>query len=102
MILKHTDGSVDEVMVNHTFNENQIGWFKAGSALNLIAAQGKRKQVAAKPKAKHAAKKRVVKKKTARKPVKKVKAKARKATRKVVKASKKEVARKAKRNSRKR
>lgn len=102
MILKHTDGSVDEVMLNHTFNENQIGWFRAGSALNLIAAQGKRKQVASKPKAKPAAKKRVVKKKAAKKPAKKMKLRARKVVRKAVKASKKRVAKKAKRNSRKR
>jgi aconitate hydratase len=102
MILKHTDGSVDEVMLNHTFNENQIGWFKAGSALNLIAAQGKRKQVAAKPKAKPASKKRVVKKKAAKKPAKKMKLRAKKVVRKAVKASKKRVAKKAKRNSRKR
>lgn len=27
--------------VNHTFNENQISWFKAGSALNAMAAQFK-------------------------------------------------------------
>jgi len=41
LALKHSDGTVDEVLVNHTFNENQIGWFKAGSALNLIAGQSK-------------------------------------------------------------
>ncbi|MFZ1289099.1 MAG: aconitate hydratase [Melioribacteraceae bacterium] len=41
MILKHTDGTVDEALLNHTFNTNQIEWFKAGSALNLIAAQNK-------------------------------------------------------------
>ncbi len=35
---KHTDGSVDTIVANHTYNEGQIGWFKAGSALNLIAA----------------------------------------------------------------
>jgi len=34
----HTDGSKDIVMANHTYNESQIDWFKAGSALNLIAA----------------------------------------------------------------
>ena len=39
LILKHTDGTVDECLLNHTFNENQIRWFKAGSALNLIAAE---------------------------------------------------------------
>ncbi len=39
MVLQHADGSTEEFAVNHTFNQNQIGWFKAGSALNLIAAQ---------------------------------------------------------------
>ncbi len=34
----HKSGAVDVIMLNHTFNEQQIGWFKAGSALNLIAA----------------------------------------------------------------
>ena len=37
--VKHSDGTVEECRLNHTFNENQIGWFKAGSALNLIAAK---------------------------------------------------------------
>ncbi len=41
MIVKHSDGSKDEIMLNHTMNEAQIGWFKAGSALNLIAKQNK-------------------------------------------------------------
>jgi aconitate hydratase len=36
MVIKHADGSVDEATLVHTFNENQIEWFKAGSALNLI------------------------------------------------------------------
>lgn len=43
MILRHSDGTVDECLLNHTFNEAQIAWFKAGSALNLIAAGLKRK-----------------------------------------------------------
>lgn len=34
--LNHADGSVDTFAVNHTYNDSQIGWFKAGSALNLI------------------------------------------------------------------
>ena len=34
----HQDGSVDLIVANHTYNEGQIGWFVAGSALNLIAA----------------------------------------------------------------
>jgi aconitate hydratase len=37
IIIKHKDGSKDEASLNHTMNEAQIGWFKAGSALNLIA-----------------------------------------------------------------
>ncbi len=36
VVLNHADGSVDEIQVNHTYNANQIEWFKAGSALNLI------------------------------------------------------------------
>ena len=37
LIIKHEDGSQDEAVLNHTMNEPQIEWFKAGSALNLIA-----------------------------------------------------------------
>ena len=37
LVLAHNDGTADSCVLNHTFNENQIGWFKAGSALNLIA-----------------------------------------------------------------
>jgi aconitate hydratase len=40
-VLYHKDGSSEEIKVNHTFNENQIEWFKAGSALNLIKLQQK-------------------------------------------------------------
>jgi aconitate hydratase len=35
----HADGSKDSVKLNHTYNEQQIEWFKAGSALNLIKRQ---------------------------------------------------------------
>ena len=38
--ITHADGSVETIFVNHTYNDSQIGWFKAGSALNLIAAAG--------------------------------------------------------------
>jgi aconitate hydratase len=38
VVLTHSDGSKDELLVNHTYNEGQIEWFKAGSALNLIKA----------------------------------------------------------------
>lgn len=39
MILHHADGSSEKFSVNHSYNENQIEWFKAGSALNLIGKQ---------------------------------------------------------------
>ena len=35
----HADGSTDTIKLNHTYNAQQIEWFKAGSALNLIKAQ---------------------------------------------------------------
>ncbi|MBI2419627.1 MAG: aconitate hydratase [Ignavibacteriales bacterium] len=38
LLIKHVDGSEEEISLNHTFNERQFEWFKAGSALNLIAA----------------------------------------------------------------
>ena len=34
----HKDGSKDIILTNHTYNDSQIEWYKAGSALNLIAA----------------------------------------------------------------
>jgi aconitate hydratase len=37
--LIHADGSSEEITVNHSYNEQQIGWFRAGSALNLIKQQ---------------------------------------------------------------
>ena len=36
MVLHHKDGSTDEVILNHTYNSQQIDWFKAGGALNVI------------------------------------------------------------------
>jgi len=39
VVLHHSDGSNDEIIANHTYNSNQIEWFKAGSALNLIRKQ---------------------------------------------------------------
>lgn len=41
IVLQHKDGSKDQIVVNHTYNAQQIEWFKAGGALNII-----RKQVA--------------------------------------------------------
>ena len=34
--LSHADGSSDTIVLDHTFNEQQIEWFKAGSALNRM------------------------------------------------------------------
>jgi aconitate hydratase len=39
MVLNHKNGSKDEISLNHTYNEPQIGWFKAGGALNVIRAE---------------------------------------------------------------
>ena len=39
MVLNHKDGSVDYVLLNHTYNKQQIEWFKAGGALNVIRKQ---------------------------------------------------------------
>jgi len=35
----HADGSAHNIKLNHTYNAQQIDWFKAGSALNLIKTQ---------------------------------------------------------------
>ena len=34
--LLHADGTTDSFLVNHTYNEQQIEWYKAGGALNII------------------------------------------------------------------
>ncbi len=39
--LKHTDGTTESFLAEHTYNEAQINWFKAGSALNYSAEKGK-------------------------------------------------------------
>jgi len=36
VVLHHEDGSSDTITVNHSYNEQQIEWFKAGGALNII------------------------------------------------------------------
>lgn len=36
LVLNHADGSHETIQVNHTYNEQQIAWFKAGGALNII------------------------------------------------------------------
>ncbi len=85
IVLNHKDGSKDTIKANHTYNANQIDWFRAGSALNQIgtnaaarksatAKSGKKPakkavKKAAKPKAK--AKKTAAKKKSVKKVAKK-------------------------------
>lgn len=39
VVLNHLDGSKHEILANHTYNETQIDWFKAGGALNVIRSQ---------------------------------------------------------------
>jgi aconitate hydratase len=36
IVTKHKDGTSDTIIANHTYNDQQIEWFRAGSALNLI------------------------------------------------------------------
>jgi aconitate hydratase len=36
MIIHHKDGSSEEIVLNHTYNTQQIDWFRAGGALNVI------------------------------------------------------------------
>ncbi len=39
LVLNHADGTKDEIEVNHSYNAQQIGWFQAGGALNIIRQQ---------------------------------------------------------------
>ena len=39
IVLRHVDGSEDAIVVNHTYNDAQIEWYRKGSALNLIKEQ---------------------------------------------------------------
>lgn len=41
LVAHHKDGSADNITLNHTYNEQQWAWFKAGSALNLIKLNNK-------------------------------------------------------------
>jgi aconitate hydratase len=42
MRVRHSDGTSDFAELQHTMNEEQIAWFKAGSALNLLAQKTKK------------------------------------------------------------
>jgi aconitate hydratase len=105
MVLHHIDGTVETISVNHTYNANQIEWFKAGSALN---AMKKTKKKASTPVAKKKVKKVTKKAKPARTIIKKASKKAvkkktagkakkvtKKATKRVAKPSSKTKAKKA-------
>jgi aconitate hydratase len=39
IVLHHQDGSQETITANHSYNEQQIEWFKAGGALNVIRSQ---------------------------------------------------------------
>ncbi len=41
VVVHHADGTSHQIEANHTYNQNQIDWFKAGSALNLIKMTNK-------------------------------------------------------------
>jgi aconitate hydratase len=96
LVLRHKNGTTDTIKVNHTYNAGQIEWFKAGSALNLIAKEitSSRKSAVkkSKPSGKKKAAKKVIKKaakKSAKKAGKKTKAKPKKAVKKSKKSVKK-------------
>jgi aconitate hydratase len=72
LVARHSDGTQDVIKLNHTYNAGQIQWFKAGSALNLMAG----KVSASKPK-KASARKKTAKARPrvkSRRPAKKLKA----------------------------
>ena len=92
IVIHHSDGKIEKILANHTYNKNQIEWFKAGSALN---AMGKAKPKATKAPAKKKTKsKPAAKKKTVKKVVKKSSAK--KAVKKPAKKAVKKAAKKRK------
>ncbi len=47
LVVRHQDGSEETCELNHSYNQAQIDWFKAGSALNLIGKTGKSRPAAA-------------------------------------------------------
>ncbi len=66
LVLRHKDGSTDTLKVNHTYNAGQIEWFKAGSALNLMAGKTSLPATKKKPTVKKRVVKTTTKKKTAK------------------------------------
>ena len=92
LILSHKNGSKDTIKVNHTYNAGQIEWFKAGSALNVMAKLIAAKKSAAKPAAK-----KPIAKKGKKKPARKVAKAAKKVKKKVGKKVAKKVTKKKRR-----
>jgi aconitate hydratase len=43
IVFRHSDGTEETIFANHSYNEAQIEWFRAGSALNLIRNKNKSK-----------------------------------------------------------
>ena len=39
LVLNHADGSSETIQANHSYNAQQIEWFKAGGALNVIRSE---------------------------------------------------------------
>jgi len=39
IVLNHANGTEETITVNHSYNESQVEWFKAGGALNIIKAK---------------------------------------------------------------
>jgi aconitate hydratase len=109
LVVHHSDGTSENITVNHTYNAGQIEWFKAGSALNLMAkkfadevktskpaaTKAAPKKAAKKPAVKKSAPKQATKKPVAKKTVKKV---AKKAVKKVAKKAAKPSVKKAVKN----
>ena len=83
LVIHHVDGSQESIAVNHTYNKNQIVWFKAGSALNAMG--NAKAAAAARPKTKAPAVKKAAPKKAVKKAVKKAAKKVAKKSSKVVK-----------------
>jgi len=95
IVIHHSDGKMEKILVNHTYNKNQIDWFKAGSALNAMGKPKAKSNGVAKPATKKAPAKKVLPKKAkpaAKKVVKKV---AKKSVKKAAKKAVKKVAKKA-------
>ena len=40
MTVRHADGTTEDILLNHSLTTEQIDWFRAGSALNLLRQEG--------------------------------------------------------------